>query len=334
MGSPTRAPSRDAVARGGPVRIYGSLGDLPLGGGRRVVAIGAFDGVHLGHQAIIGRALALARLRGVPAMVMTFEPPPVLVLHPEYRVTVLTEIGLKAQLIERVGADELLAVPFTRSFSRIRAERFAQMLTAPPISADAVVVGHNFRFGHRGAGTAEGLREMGRQMGLRVETPPMVESEDGKPVSSTRIRRLVAEGRVAEVTPLLGRPHSVEGVVVPGEQRGRALGLPTANLEVPEHAAVPGRGVYAGRATLEGGSYAAAVNIGHAPTFAPGDGPRPQRLEAYLLDYEGPDLYGDPLRLEFLERLRDERRFDSPDALVAQVRDDVRRTREIAREAP
>jgi riboflavin kinase / FMN adenylyltransferase len=312
------------------VKRYGSLGDLPLGEAHRVVAIGAFDGVHVGHQAIIGRAIELAGERGLPAMVMTFEPPPVLVLHPEYRVAVLTEIGLKAQLIERVGADELLAVPFTRAFSRIRAERFAQMLVRPPLGAEAVVVGRNFRFGHRGAGTADGLREMGRQMGLRVEVPPMVESEDGKPVSSTRIRRLVAEGRVAEVTPLLARPHSVEGVVIPGEQRGRALGLPTANLEVPEHAAVPGRGVYAGRATLGRGSYAAAVNIGHAPTFAHEGGPRPQRLEAFLLDYEGEDLYGEPLRLEFLERLRDERRFESPDALVAQVQDDVRRTREVA----
>ena len=312
------------------MKRYGSLGDLPLGGTRRALAIGAFDGVHVGHQAIIGRAIELAAARGIPAMVVTFDPPPVSVLHPEYRVTVLTEVGLKAQLIERLGADELLVVPFTRAFSRIRAERFVQMLAGPPIGADAVVVGQNFRFGHRGAGTADGLREMGRQLGLRVEVPPMVVDAEGKPVSSTRIRRLVSEGRVREVAPLLGRPHSVEGTVVHGEQRGRALGLPTANLEAPPHAAVPGRGVYAGRATLAGGSHAAAVNIGYAPTFAHEGEPRPQRLEAFLLDYDGPDLYGERLPLEFLERLRDERRFESPDALVAQVHEDVRRVRELA----
>jgi riboflavin kinase / FMN adenylyltransferase len=313
------------------VRRYDSMGELPLGGPRRVVAIGTFDGVHLGHRAIIGRAVELAAARGVPAMALTFEPQPVAVLHPEYRPTVLTPVGLKARLIADLGVDDLLVVPFTRAFARMRADVFAQRLVSAPIGADAVVVGRNFRFGHRGAGTSEALQGMGRQFGFAVEIPPTVVSPDGKPISSTRIRRLVAEGRVDEVTPLLARPHGVEGVVVPGEQRGKAMGLPTANLEpVPAEAAVPGRGVYAGRAALVDGAYAAAVNVGFAPTFA-GEGPRPpMRIEVFLLDYEGPDLYGQRLRVEFLERLRDERRFDSPQELVAQIRSDVERARAIA----
>lgn len=316
------------------MRRYSSLGDLPLGGPRRVLAIGTFDGVHLGHRAIIGRAIEIARERGLPAMALTFEPQPIAVLRPDLRTTVLTCVELKARLIERLGVDELLVVPFTRAFARIRAERFAEMLVSPPIGADAVVVGENFRFGHGGAGTASMLRQFGRSRALRVESPPMVTSADGKPISSTRIRRLVAQGQVAAVVPLLGRPHSVEGTVVPGDRRGRGLGVPTANLAVRQDAALPGRGVYAGRALLGGGARsAAAINIGVAPTFTAGRPAPPQRLEAFLLDWEGGDLYGQAMRVEFLERLRDERRFDSPAELTAQIAQDVERAREAARRA-
>jgi riboflavin kinase/FMN adenylyltransferase len=313
------------------VRRFNSLGDLPLGGMRRVVAIGTFDGVHVGHQAIIRRAIEIAGERRLPAMALTFEPQPIAVLRPELKPAVLTHIGMKAQLIERLGVDELLVVPFTRAFSRIRAERFCEMLVSAPIGAEAVVVGENFRFGHGGAGTAEMLARFGRQRGLRVEAPSMVASADDKPISSTRIRRLVAQGQVTAVVPLLGRPHAVEGVVVPGAQRGRAMGIPTANLEVPHDVAIPGRGVYAGRAVLRAGRSAAAINIGVAPTFTAAEPRATMRIEAFLLDHDGSDLYGQTMRLEFLERLRDERRFDSPEALVAQVEEDIGRTREAAR---
>jgi riboflavin kinase/FMN adenylyltransferase len=293
-----------------------------------VLAIGAFDGVHVGHQAIIGRAIALARERALPAMVLTFEPNPIRVLRPELRTTKLTEAPLKAALIERLGADELLVVPFTRAFARIRAERFAEMLISAPIGAEAVVVGESFRYGNAGAGTTETLAAFGRGRGLTVEVPPTLTSPDDKPVSSTRIRRLIAQGQVDEVAPLLGRPHSVEGVVVAGDKRGRSLGLPTANLELAEDLALPGRGVYAGRVTLADGRHAAAVNIGHAPTFHGAGIRAPLRLEAFLIDYPDRDLYGQRARVEFLSRLRDERRFDSADELVDQIHDDVRRTRE------
>jgi riboflavin kinase/FMN adenylyltransferase len=242
---------------------------------------------------------------------------------------VLTHIGLKSQLIESLGIPELLVLPFTRAFSRIRAERFAEMLVAPPVGADAVVVGENFRFGNGGNGTVEMLAQFGRSRALHVECPPMIASADGKPISSTRIRRLVATDQVAAVIPLLGRMHSVEGVVVSGDGRGRGMGLPTANLEVPADSAMPSRGVYAGRAVLARGRSAAAINIGLAPTFT--DGERETvRLEAFLLDHDGSDLYGQTMRIDFIERLRDERRFDSTEALMAQVTEDIARTRGLA----
>jgi len=315
---------------GGGVKTYRSLGDLPIGEHRRAVAIGTFDGVHLGHRAVIGTAIREAEARGLASMVITFHPHPIAVLRPDLRTTVLTPIDLKTELIGRLGADELLLLPFTRAFARIRADRFVDMIASPPVGAEVVVVGDNFRFGHGGAGTAAMMRQYGRTRGLEVCTPGMVASPDGKPVSSTRVRRLVAEGRIDEVRALLDRPHVVEGVVVHGDQRGRALGLPTANVEVPAEMAVPGRGVYAGRAQVGGAHHAAAINVGWAPTFRENAERIPLRIEAFLLDYDGPDLYGETIRVEFLARLRDERRFDSPQELVAQVKDDVARTREIA----
>ena len=311
------------------MRRFGSFGDLPLGGQRRVVAIGTFDGVHVGHQAIIGRAIEIARERRLNAMALTFEPQPIAVLRPELRPAVLTHIGLKTQLIERLGVDELLVVPFTKAFSRIRAERFAEMLVSPPVGAEAVVIGENFRFGHGGAGTAEMLMQYGRRRGFHVEAPVLVSSADGKPISSTRIRRLVATGQVEAVIPLLGRLHSVEGIVVHGEGRGRGLGIPTANLEIPADSALPSRGVYACRAVLASGRSTAAVNIGVAPTFTAQSLSSTMRLEAFLLDHDGSDLYGQTMRIEFIERLRDEKRFESVDALMEQVHRDIARARDI-----
>jgi riboflavin kinase / FMN adenylyltransferase len=312
------------------MRRYHSLGDLPLGGPRRVVAIGTFDGVHLGHQAVINRALEIAAERRLGSMALTFEPQPIAVLRPELRPAVLTHIGLKSQLIERLGVDELLVVPFTKAFSRIRAERFAEMLVSPPVGAEAVVVGENFRFGHGGSGTVEMLGHFGRSRAMRVESPPMISSADGKPISSTRIRRLVATGHVAAVVPLLGRMHSIEGVVVHGDGRGRGIGLPTANLEIPADSALPMRGVYACRAVLATGRGAAAVNIGIVPTYTDLDLRSTLRVEAFLLEHDGSDLYGQTMRLDFVERLRDERKFASTEALMDQVGEDIARTRELA----
>ncbi len=310
------------------MKHYQSLGELPLGGGRRVVAIGTFDGVHIGHQAIISRAIERARDRGLESMVLTFEPNPLAVLKPELAPAVLTEPAFKAQLIGALGADARLVVAFTPAFSRIRADRFAEMLCSAPLNAESIVVGANFRFGQGGTGTVSYLQRLGRAKGLIVESPETVVSGDGKPVSSTRVRRMVAQGQVGEVIALLGRPHSVEGTVVPGEQRGREMGLPTANVAVAPRIALPGRGVYAGQVVLVGGRHSAAINVGFSPTFTEGQAPT-LRLEAFLLDYAGGDLYGQRIRVEFLQRLRDERRFPSAVELVAQVEEDIMRTREV-----
>lgn len=310
------------------MKTYASLGELPVGDRRRAVAIGTFDGVHLGHREIIAQARTLGRARGVPVMVVTFEPHPIAVLRPELKTTVLTPIDLKAELIAALDVDELLILPFTRAFSRIRAERFVDMIASPPLGARIVVVGENFRFGSGGTGTAARMRTYGRARGLEVISPSIVASHDGKPISSTRIRRLITEGRLEEADALLGRPHAVEGVVVPGDQRGRALGLPTANVEALANSAIPGKGVYAGRATTRHGRAVAAINVGVAPTFRTDHDRGPVRIEALLLDYEGPDLYGEPIRVEFVSRLRDERRFTDPSELVTQIHHDIAATRE------
>jgi len=321
------APGERVHRPGLPVKTYASLGELPVGDRRRAVAIGTFDGVHLGHRQIIAEARALGRQRGIPVMVITFEPHPIAVLRPEFKTTVLTPVDLKAELIASLEVDELLILPFTRAFSRIRADRFVDMIASPPLGAEIVVVGGNFRFGSGGTGTASGMRAYGRTRGLQVVSPEIVVSHDGKPISSTRIRRLITEGRIDEAGELLGRPHLVEGVVVPGDERGRALGFPTANVETIPSAAIPSKGVYAGRAITRYGRATAAINVGVAPTFHGAHERPPIRIEAFLLDWEGPDLYGEGMRIEFVSRLRDERRFSDPSELIAQIRSDVAETR-------
>ena len=314
------------------MKTYRSLGELPLGGGRRSVAIGSFDGVHLGHRAIIATAVEQGTALGIPSTAITFEPHPIAVLRPHLRPTVLTPLERKAELIAEIGVDELLVLPFTRAFARVRADRFIDMIGSPPLGAEVIVVGENFRFGHGGAGTAEAMRAYGRSNGIVVEIPPMVSSADGKPISSTRIRRIVGDGRVEEAAELLGRPHRIVGPVVPGDQRGRELGLPTANIDPPADTAIPGRGVYAARALLDDTVFPAAVNVGLAPTFREKGERPPLRVEAFLVGYEGPDLYERIITLDVLARLRDEQRFDGPDELVAQIKDDIARTVAIAAE--
>ncbi|MBI2683840.1 MAG: hypothetical protein HYX33_00365, partial [Actinobacteria bacterium] len=209
------------------------------------------------------------------------------------------------------------------------AERFAEMLAGPPVGADVVVVGEGFRFGHNGVGTVSLLRDIGRTRGVHVDTPSIVSSAEGKPISSTRVRRLVSQGMVSEVAELLGRSHCVEGQVVHGTERGRAIGTPTANVRpVPPEAAIPGRGVYAGVVVLSHGRERAAVNVGVAPTFG-GDGRSPLRIEAHLLDYAGADLYGQSARVEFVRRIRDEQRFESTTALQGQIAQDIAAIRAV-----
>ncbi|EWM65345.1 bifunctional riboflavin kinase/FAD synthetase [Micromonospora chalcea] len=294
----------------------------PGGWGRSVVTIGVFDGVHRGHQATIGHTVARARELGVKSVVVTFDPHPAEVVRPGSHPAVLTEPARKAELIEALGVDVLCVVPFTVEFSRLPPEAFVHDVLVEHLHAALVVVGDNFRFGHRAAGDVPLLERLGRTFGFAVEGAPLV-AEAGTVFSSTYIRSCVDAGDVGAAAAALGRPHRVEGVVVRGDQRGRELGYPTANLLTHRYAAVPADGVYAARLVRRDGEpLAAAVSIGTNPTFSG----RERRVEAYALDFTG-DLYGERLALDFVAHLREQRTYDAIEPLVAQIAEDVERTR-------
>jgi riboflavin kinase / FMN adenylyltransferase len=273
----------------------------------RRVAVGDFDGVHLGHREVI---------RGNDT-VLTFEPHPRRVVRPEAAPKLLTSLEVKAELIAALGVDELVVIPFDQGFAHQSPQEFIDHILIERLQATRVSVGENFRFGHRAAGDPALLAADGR---FETRVVPLVEVE-GEIVSSSHIRGLVLAGEVELAARFLGAPFQLRGEVVKGDQRGRTLGFPTANL-VPDEALVcPGHGIYAAR-TPEA---CAAVSIGVRPTFGSG---RSLLIEAYLLDWDK-DLYGTELRIDFLARLRGERRFDSPEALIEQMRIDVARTREL-----
>jgi riboflavin kinase / FMN adenylyltransferase len=285
-----------------------SLGDVEPGGGPRSVAIGTFDGVHLGHREVI---------RGSDT-VLTFDPHPLSVIHPEATPKLLNTFPVKRDLIEGLGVEELVVIPFDRGFSEQTAEEFVRDVLIRRLGAERVSVGENFRFGKGAKGTAELLRSHDE---FETNVTPLVEVA-GETVSSTQIRGLVAAGEVKEAAEFLGGPFLFEGEVVEGDRRGRTLGMPTANI-VPDDAYVhPGHGVYAAWA----GGHPAAVNVGVRPTFDTGRG---LLVEAHLIDFEG-DLYGQTLRIAFVERLRGEKRFESVDELVEQMNRDVEEARAIA----
>jgi riboflavin kinase/FMN adenylyltransferase len=308
------------------MRVIRSLSEVPREPAGRALALGTFDGVHLGHRQVIGSALERARERGLAATVVTFDPHPLEVLRPERPPRLLTTIERKIDLVAALGLDELVAVPFTEERSRQSAEEFCDEVLVATLGARAVSVGANFHFGHNAAGDADLLRSRPE---FDTDVVELVEHE-GEPVSSSRIRLLVDTGDVAGAARLLGAPYALAGTVKRGDGRGRELGIPTANLDVPEQQLLPAPGIYA--ATAAGaaieGEPAAAVSIGVRPTFGGGE----LLVEAYLIGFEG-DLYGQVLQLEFLERLRDEERFESAEALVEQMRKDVADARAIAARA-
>jgi riboflavin kinase / FMN adenylyltransferase len=290
------------------------LPEVEPGSGPRSVAIGTFDGVHLGHREVI---------RGSDT-VLTFDPHPLSVIHPEATPKLLNPFPVKRDLIESLGVGELVVIPFDRGFSEQSAEEFVQDVLIGRLGAERVSVGENFRFGKGAKGTAEFLRSHDE---FETQVTPLVEVA-GETISSTQIRGLVAAGEVKEAADFLGGPFLFEGVVVEGDRRGRTLGMPTANL-VPDDAYVhPGHGVYAAEAKVmpSPDAYAAAVNVGVRPTFDTGRG---LLVEAHLIGFEG-DLYGKTLRIAFIERMRGEKRFDSVDALVEQMNRDVEQARELA----
>ena len=296
---------------------------VPGAWGRCVVTIGVFDGVHRGHQLIIARAVELAQELGVPSVVLTFDPHPMEVVRPGSHPPMLTGPRYKADLVEQLGVDVFCVLPFTVDFMRLTAAEFVHAVLVEKLHASAVVVGENFRYGNGGAGTVGTLTEDGRRFGYSVEPFPLQGTAD-RTWSSTYVRSCVAAGDMRSAADALGRDHRVDGIIVRGDQRGREIGFPTANLEPLPWSAVPADGIYAGRLLRGKEELPAAISIGTNPTFQ-GD---ERRVEAFVLDFDG-DLYGEHVGLTFTERLRDTVRFDTVDALVAQMHLDVARAREL-----
>jgi riboflavin kinase/FMN adenylyltransferase len=299
---------------------------LPRDGRRSAVTVGFFDGVHLGHRAVLERTVAVAAGRGARSVAVTFDRHPREVLTPGSEPRLLTTTERKAELIAETGIDVLLVLEFTPEFSGWPADAFVDRVLVDGLSATHVAVGGNFTFGHRAAGTVALLRALGPARGFTVEEVPMLRA-DGRLVSSSSIRGALVDGDVAWPRVALGRPHAVDGVVVTGAGRGRGLGFPTANLRAFPRLLLPKVGIYAGRARTPSGEHGAAISVGTNPTF----GIEPLHVEAFLLDFDG-DVVGEPMSVEFLERLRDEARFDGAAALVAAITEDVRRTREALAE--
>jgi riboflavin kinase/FMN adenylyltransferase len=308
------------------VQIWTSFADVPSDLGPTVVTIGNFDGIHLGHQHVLQQARTTADELGVTeVVVVTFDPHPIAVLRPEHAPPTLTSIETRVRLLSEAGIDAVLVVPFDRDMASWSPVDFIDRVLVDALRARAVVVGANFRFGNRAAGDVALLRGVGEERGFLVEG---VELDGGPQVwSSTYVRSCLVTGDVSGAAEALGRPFTVRGVVVRGDQRGRELGYPTANVPTPADAAAPADGVYAGWLTRldSGESYPAAISVGTNPTF---DGERERRVESYVLDRDDLELYDVEVDVSFVERLRGMVKFEGVEALVETMHDDVRRARE------
>jgi riboflavin kinase / FMN adenylyltransferase len=296
---------------------------LPLGVPASAVTIGFFDGVHRGHQVVVRRTVEEANDQGLVPVAVTFDLHPREVYARGTEPKLLTTLERKAALIGDLGIEKLLVLEFTEEFSMWPPEQFVARVLANGLRAKRVVVGSNFTFGHKATGNLAVLTDLGGAHGFAVEGVALL-TLYGRPVSSSSIRDALAAGDLVWPTTALGRRYAVDGTVVTGAGRGAGLGFPTANVDVPARMLMPGDGVYAGKADVQGKAYVAAINVGTNPTF---EG-EPLHLEAYLLDFEG-DVRGLPMSVEFWERLRDEVRFDSPEDLARQIKEDVERTRAL-----
>ncbi|WP_208029671.1 bifunctional riboflavin kinase/FAD synthetase [Rhabdothermincola sediminis] len=301
------------------------------------VTIGAYDGVHLGHRAVIASVRDLAAAHGLATAVVTFDRHPAAVVRPDSAPPLLTDLEQKLELLATTGVDYTLVLHFDDARSKEPAEEFVTEVLVGSLNARAVVVGEDFHFGHRRSGNVALLRDMGAKLGFEVLGIDLV-GTDGRPaageerVSSTAIRKALRHGDLARANRLLGRFHEVRGAVVGGDKRARELGFPTANIAVPSEICLPADGIYAGwYLRPDGLARPAALSLGRRPTFY--EDAESSLLEAHLLDFEG-DLYGEPARVRFVERLRDERKFDSVDALVEQMERDCRQARRILGATP
>jgi riboflavin kinase / FMN adenylyltransferase len=312
--------------------------EIPTDWGRCVLTIGVFDGVHRGHQELIATAVKAGRSRGVPTVLMTFDPHPMEVVHPGSHPAQLTTLTRRAELVEELGVDVFLVIPFTPEFMKLTPDRYIHELLVEHLHVVEVVVGENFTFGKKAAGNVETLRHAGERFSFAVQAMSLVaEHHDDETVtfSSTYIRSCVDAGAVVAAEEALGRPHRVEGVVVRGDGRGHVLGFPTANVAPPMYSAIPADGVYAAWFTvlgqgpvvgtvIPGERYQAAVSVGTNPTFSG----RTRTVEAYVLDTSA-DLYGQHVAVDFVARIRGQRKFAQVDDLIAEMDADTERARTI-----
>jgi len=290
---------------------------------RSVVTIGAYDGVHRGHQAVIGQVRKEAQQLGCQSVVVTFDKHPASVVRPESAPKLLTDLDQKLELLQQTGIDATLIVEFNRERSTEDPALFVKRVLVDTLRAQVVVVGEDFHFGFNRGGNVAMLRELGKQFDFQVEPVKLIARPDGveEPVSSTSIRRALAGGQVEIATNLLGRAYEVRGVVVNGDKRGRSIGFPTANVEVPNAMCLPADGVYAGKFKCDDGSmHTCAINLGRRPTFF--EHADHSLLEAHLLDFAG-DLYGQKVSVTFEHFLRSERKFDGLEAIKTQLQLDV-----------
>lgn len=296
---------------------------------RSVVTIGAYDGVHLGHQEVIRQVRDRARELDCESVVITFDKHPAAVVRPESAPKLLTDIDQKLELLATTGVDATFIVAFTEEQAHEDPADFVRRVLVRGLAARLVVIGEDFHFGYQRRGNVAMLGELGRQHDFEVAPIRLIPRPDGidEPVSSTAIRRALAGGQVEVATRLLGRPFEVRGVVIHGDRRGGQIGFPTANIEVPNVMCMPADGVYVGRCTLPDGScYGCAINLGRRPTFF--EHADHSMLEAHLIDFAG-DLYGQKLRVTFEHFLRSERKFENLDALKTQLGSDVVHARSL-----
>ena len=326
-------PGRKVVA----VQLWRTFDEIVIPDGGTSVALGVFDGLHRGHRSLVDRAVAHGRRLGAAPVLVTFNPHPVEVVRPGTHPSILTPLERRAELAGQFGVDAVFALPFDREMASWEPDEFVNRVLVHGLDARAVTVGRNFTFGRRAAGTSETMRELCAARGITCEVVELLES-GGETVSSTRIRRLLAEADVAGAAEVLGRPHRVSGCVIHGAGRGgRDLGYPTANLDLADHIAVPADGVYAGWFTVlddgpidgsivPGRRYPCAISVGTNPTF--GDSAR--SVEAFVLD-ESADLYGRVAAVDFVDHVRDMEKFASVDELLVAMERDVSTTRTMLR---
>ncbi|HTQ93192.1 MAG TPA: bifunctional riboflavin kinase/FAD synthetase [Streptosporangiaceae bacterium] len=306
------------------------LAEVPSDWGQCVATIGVFDGVHQGHQRVMGRAGEIARARKLPVVVITFDRHPGEVVRPGSHPPSLTSSRRRAELLAGLGADAVCVLPFTLEFSRLSPDEFVREILAERLHVTTVVVGENFRFGHKAQGDVSLLAHLAEKHDFTAEAVALL-AIDGVTVSSSLIRERLAVGDVDGAAKALGRPHRVEGVVVRGHMRGRGLGFPTANVATRPHTATPADGVYAGwlsSLSLEGAEvsrWPAAISVSTNPTFGGGD----RTIEAHALDHRDLDLYGVHVADDFAVKLRGTRKFDSVDDLVRQISRDVIQARDL-----